>query len=85
MSEGHAIMELTTKGQEIMAKMADLHAEQTAVPTFKELQNEFEALIKAKHPDETLATTYTRCYGIALAHLTKAQMTEMVRLQKEYN
>ena len=79
------IIELTSKGQEIMAKMASEHADLTTEPTFKELQSEFEALVKAKYKDELLAVTYTRCYGILLAHITKEQMTDIVRLQKEYN
>jgi hypothetical protein len=84
MSEGIAIMELTSKGQEIMAKMASEHAEQNTQPTYKELRDEFEALIKAEHPDEDLARIYTRCYGILLAHITKAQLIEVIRLHKEY-
>lgn len=79
------IIELTSKGQEIMAKMASEHAELTTEPTFIELQREFEELVKAKHKDELLAVTYTRCYGILLAHITKEQMTDIIRLQKEYN
>jgi organic hydroperoxide reductase OsmC/OhrA len=76
-------MELTTKGQEIMAKMADLHAEQTAIPTFLELQQELERLVKAEHPEETLAMTYTRCYGILLANITTEQMLTIVNRRKK--
>jgi hypothetical protein len=75
-------MELTTKGQEIMAKMADLHAEQNSVPTFSELQEELERLVKADNPEETLAMTYTRCYGILLANITTEQMLAIVNRRK---
>jgi hypothetical protein len=85
MSEGNAIMELTNKGQEIMARMASEHADLNTEPTFGELSEEFERLVKAEYPNEDLAMTYARCYGIALAHLTKEQMTEMVRLRKATN
>ena len=68
-----------------MARMASEHAEATRVPTRMELQNEFEELVKLEYPNEPLATTYTRCYGILLAHITKEQMTEIIQLQKDYN
>lgn len=65
-----------------MAKMASEHAEQTTTPTFRELVNEFEALVIAEYPNETLATTYARCYGILLAHTTKDQMNQIIELRK---
>jgi len=65
-----------------MAKMADLLAEQTSIPTFTEMVEEFEALVKAEYPNDDLAMIYSRCYGIALAHLTKEQMTEIIRNRK---
>ena len=68
-----------------MAKMASEHADLITEPTFVELQREFEEMVKAQYPDDNLAMIYTRCYGIALAHLTKEQMTEIVRLRKGTN
>jgi hypothetical protein len=82
MSVATAIIKLTNKEQETMAKMADLHAEQNSIPTFTEMVKEFEALVKAKYPNDDLAMIYARCYGIALAHLTKEQMTEIIRNRK---
>ena len=82
MSEGNAIIELTSKGQEIMAKMASEHAEQTHEPTFQELVDELEALVKQQYPNEDLAVTYSRCYGIVLAHITKDQMSQIIKNRK---
>jgi hypothetical protein len=75
-------MELTNKGQEIMAKMADLHAQQNTIPSFGDLVEEFQELVKAEHPNESLAMTYTRCYGILLANITTEQLTAIVARRK---
>lgn len=77
-------MELTTKGQDIMAKMASEHADLNTAPTFDDLQKELEDLVKAEHPEETLAMTYTRCYGILLANITTEQMTAIVNRKKRF-
>lgn len=77
-------MELTTKGQDIMAKMASEHADLNTTPTFSDLQKELEDLVKAEHPEETLAMTYTRCYGILLANITTEQMTAIVNRKKRF-
>lgn len=82
MSVVSPIIELTSKGQEIMAKMASEHAEQTHEPTFSELREEFEALVIAENPDDSLALNYTRCYGILLAHITKDQMSQIIKNRK---
>ena len=66
-----------------MAKMASEHADQTTAPTFMELQDELEALVKAQNPNDSLAMIYTRCYGILLANITTEQMTAIVNRWKK--
>lgn len=65
-----------------MAKMASEHAEQTHEPTFNELVEEFQELVKAQHPDERADLIMARCYGIVLAHITKDQMAKIVSNRK---
>jgi hypothetical protein len=77
-------MELTNKGQEIMAKMASEHADLNTTPTSSDLQKELEDLVKAENPDDTLAMIYTRCYGILLANITTEQMTAIVNRKKRF-
>ena len=67
-----------------MAKMASEHADLNTAPTFSDLQRELEDLVKAEHPEETLAMTYTRCYGILLANITTEQMTAIVNRKKRF-
>ena len=76
-------MELTSKGQEIMAKMASEHAEQTHVPTLRELSAKLEAILKREHPTYDLANIYAAAYGILLANISKEKLSEIIRVWEE--
>jgi hypothetical protein len=82
MSEVSPIIELTSKGQEIMARMASEHAEATRVPTRMELSKELEAMIQEENPNFTLADVYISAYGILLANTTKEKLSEIIAVWK---
>jgi hypothetical protein len=75
-------MELTSKGQEIMAKMASEQAEATRVPTLTELSKELEAIIKEQHPNYDQANIYAAAYGILLANTTKEKLSQIIEVWK---
>lgn len=83
MSVVSPIIELTSKGQEIMAKMASEHAEQTHIPTRTELSQRLEAVIKREYPDYSLSDIYITAYGILLANTTKEKLSEIIRVWEE--
>lgn len=83
MSVVSPIIELTSKGQEIMAKMASEHAEQTHIPTRTELSKKLEAIIQEQNPNYSLADVYAAAYGILLANTTKEKLSEIVRIWEE--
>jgi hypothetical protein len=82
MSEGNAIIELTSKGQEIMAKMASEQAEATRVPTRTELSKELEAIIQEENPNFSLTDVYIYAYGVLLANTTKEKLSEIIEVWK---
>jgi urease accessory protein UreF len=49
--------------------------------TFTEIQNEIEAIVKSQNPNR-LDLTYAILWGIAVAHLTKEQMENILENRK---
>jgi len=52
--------------------------------TFTEIQNEIEAIVKSQNP-KRLDLTYAILWGIAVAHLTKEQMENILENRKKVN
>lgn len=68
-----------------MAKMASEYAEQNTEPTFSDLVEELQQLVKAENPDDRADLVMARCYGIVLAHITKDQMLQIVSKRRKAN
>jgi hypothetical protein len=49
--------------------------------TFTEIQNEIEAIVKSQNPNR-LDLTYAILWGIAVAHLTREQMENILENRK---